>query len=122
MIGKDDVSEAQKKVESATLSLDRAVIHETFLIEKRKEQNKKLQNALAFISTLDFRSTHADIRNRRLGQTGKWILSNPGFLTWLDGTTQSIWCPGLRESMSLISARNTLPNISTAGAGKTFTL
>ncbi|KAG4441352.1 hypothetical protein IFR05_003166 [Cadophora sp. M221] len=102
VIVKDDVDEAQKAVDSAIADLDRAVNHETYLLGKRREKGEGLKNALRSLSRLRFRDTHDDIWKRRLGETGKWMLSDPQFLQWLDGSIKILWCTGL------------------PGAGKTF--
>ncbi|KAH9213586.1 hypothetical protein DL95DRAFT_410170 [Leptodontidium sp. 2 PMI_412] len=102
VIVKDDVDDTQKAVDSAIADLDRAVSHETYLLGKRREKEEKLNNALRSLSRLRFRDTHDDIWKRRLGETGKWMLSNAHFLQWLEGSIKILWCTGL------------------PGAGKTF--
>ncbi|KAH7355326.1 hypothetical protein BKA65DRAFT_582168 [Rhexocercosporidium sp. MPI-PUGE-AT-0058] len=102
VIVRDDVDEAQKVVDSAIADLDRAVIHETYLFDKRIQKEENLNNALRSLSRLRFRDTHDDIWKRRLGDTGQWMLSDSQFLQWLDGSIKILWCTGL------------------PGAGKTF--
>ncbi|KAL8905161.1 MAG: hypothetical protein Q9171_006780 [Xanthocarpia ochracea] len=95
VIGNDDVGEAQKAVDLGIANLDRAVGRETYLLGERRKQREKLENARNSLSKLNFRDKHDDVWKRRLGETGQWILLEPEFLKWIDGTVQSIWCTGL---------------------------
>lgn len=122
IIGRDDVGEAQKAVDLGIADLDRAVGRETYLLGKRREQREKLENARNSLSKLNFRDKHNDVWKRRLGETGQWILSEPEFLKWMDGTVQSIWCTGLRGSNSPLTRGDHVSNMKIAGAGKTFVL
>ena len=122
VIGNDDVGEAQKAVDLGIAKHDRAVGWETYLLGERRKQRERLENARNSLSKLNFRDKHDDVWKRRLGETGQWILSEPEFLKWIDGTVQSIWCTGLRESNSPLTRGAHVSNMKIAGAGKTFVL
>ncbi|KAI5814540.1 hypothetical protein BZA77DRAFT_222936, partial [Pyronema omphalodes] len=47
---------------------------------------KELKEILQWISPLDPRKKHEDLKSKRLEDTGAWFLNSPKFKTWLHGT------------------------------------
>jgi hypothetical protein len=62
-----------------------------------KEQRKELQEIAAWLSPLNFSSTHADVRSKWQPGTGEWFLKSPEYLDWLNGKEAALWCPGDRK-------------------------
>jgi hypothetical protein len=42
-----------------------------------------------------------DIIAKRAEGTGQWLLESTEFKAWLDGTSETLWCPGPRGLPSL---------------------
>jgi hypothetical protein len=58
--------------------------------------DRKAQDIMAWLSTLNFSTRQKDFFNRRQEGTGEWFLKTDAFKNWLDGTERTLWCPGLR--------------------------
>ncbi|KAM7197581.1 hypothetical protein V8F33_005547 [Rhypophila sp. PSN 637] len=50
---------------------------------------------LAWISPVDFTSTHQDIIHRRQEGTGEWFLNSAEYQTWLRSPGETLFCPGI---------------------------
>ncbi|KAK4101587.1 hypothetical protein N658DRAFT_385173, partial [Parathielavia hyrcaniae] len=57
--------------------------------------DEEFTKVTTWLSSLDFAAKQVDFSNRRQPGTGEWLLSDPGFLSWLGGEKQTLWCPGL---------------------------
>ena len=57
---------------------------------------QKTRDIMNWISTLNFATKQNDFFGRRQKGTGKWLLEDDVFKSWLDGTVRILWCPGLR--------------------------
>ena len=97
-IASDEIKDAQNTLDAAVKRLDSAVLHAIYLDGKRKEWNVEHDEVMAFLSSLKYRESHDDVRNRRLDETGKWILRDETFLKWKDGSVKTLWCYGHRKS------------------------
>ncbi|KAM7223012.1 Ankyrin repeat-containing domain protein [Rhypophila decipiens] len=53
---------------------------------------------LAWISPVDFTSTHQDIIYRRQEGTGAWFLNSAEYQTWLHSPGETLFCPGIPGS------------------------
>lgn len=63
-----------------------------------REQNRQI---LEWLSRLDFKEKHCDLRNRRHHGTGEWFLNEQKFKSWKDRLPDhpsTLWCTGIRES------------------------
>lgn len=62
-------------------------------IERRRLNKLKIQ-ALDSLSTYDYRRTYNQTRKEWIPGTSDWILENPQFKSWKEGTSQGLWCSG----------------------------
>lgn len=51
----------------------------------------------AWISPLNFKATQLDVFQKRAPDTGQWLLESRQFNAWLAGSSETLWCPGIRE-------------------------
>ena len=68
---------------------------------RRLERNKKNmpKEKLELLSLDDFEETHNMQFRKRYQHTGQWLLDDPRFINWRDGTQSSLlWCHGARKS------------------------
>ena len=65
------------------------------------EDTRKHQKILDWLSPLNFFATQADVYRRRQAGTGQWLLESQEFKDWLNGTKETLWCPGIRKSQTL---------------------
>ncbi|KAJ7580022.1 hypothetical protein C8J56DRAFT_1169314 [Mycena floridula] len=66
------------------------------LLEQAEGKKQASQRAqfLAWISCLDFHSTHMETASKRTPGTGTWFIQDSHFLDWLSGKLRFLWCPG----------------------------
>ncbi|OIW26857.1 hypothetical protein CONLIGDRAFT_581605, partial [Coniochaeta ligniaria NRRL 30616] len=57
--------------------------------------DEEFQKVVAWLSSLNFASRHADFLSRQQAGTGEWLLSDPKFQNWNNGNESTLWCPGL---------------------------
>lgn len=81
--------------------------------------DQELQDILNWLSPLNFSAKHNDIFCRWHEGTGKWLLENTAFETWVNGTQKFLWCPGIRMISCFQISNVLLTDSVTAGAGKT---
>ncbi|KAI4090695.1 MAG: hypothetical protein LQ344_004599 [Seirophora lacunosa] len=55
------------------------------------------EEALTWLSQLEFHSKHNDARTRRQEGTGQWFLESEEFSWWVNTDARVLWCPGLRK-------------------------
>ncbi|KAJ7580023.1 hypothetical protein C8J56DRAFT_274507 [Mycena floridula] len=60
---------------------------------EQAEATERMQ-FLAWISCLDFHSTHMETASKRTPGTGTWFIQDSRFLDWLNGKLRFLWCPG----------------------------
>ena len=68
--------------------------------ERRDDEqrlHKESQEAVAWLSHLNFSSRQIDVFSQQQEGTGSWFLNMDAFKRWLDGNERMLWCPGLRE-------------------------
>lgn len=54
---------------------------------------------MKWLSPDDYEETHERHFKKRFGNTGKWLLEDPGFVNWRDGAQSGLlWCHGARKS------------------------
>ena len=56
------------------------------------EERRKIED---WLFPFDFAAQHNDFNGRRQEGTGQWLLNSKEFRTWLDGTEQTLFCPGI---------------------------
>ena len=62
---------------------------------KGLQLNEKHQQILDWLSPTDYSTQQNDSFARRQDGTGTWLLESPKFKTWIDGTKQTLFCPGI---------------------------
>lgn len=74
-----------------------------------------------WLSDLNFEEKQNDIFAERADGTGEWLLESQTFKAWVEGDSEALWCPGIRErlvpNVLLFSGLNCC---CIAGAGKTI--
>ena len=53
-----------------------------------------------WLSNLKFQAKQSDVLSRRSGSTGNWILESEEFKNWTIGSGKTLWCTGIRKSVS----------------------
>ena len=96
---KDTLAEAKASLASASTKLDHAINQEQLFDEKTRAWREECDMAMNFLSELPVVKEQDDVRNRRMKDSGKWILTDETFLKWIDGELRTVWCPGKRECL-----------------------
>jgi Heterokaryon incompatibility protein (HET) len=60
--------------------------------EQKRQQHRTITD---WISSIDFAAQQSDIISRRQEGTGVWFTDSPEFHTWVQGSNQSLFCPGI---------------------------
>lgn len=86
------------QVEAAASTLDKLRLMDAKLdaviMRSLKADDMKI---LEWLSPVDFRARQNDALSRRSGETGKWFLERSEFIDWVSGSTNILWCPGMRK-------------------------
>lgn len=98
-VGGDDFADSQQALTTALEALDRAIIQEILFDEKKRTWKLECEKTLDFLSEIQASEIHADIRNRRVEDSGQWIIKNGIFQRWMDGNLKTLWCPGMRKHL-----------------------
>jgi hypothetical protein len=72
----------------------------TFLPDER-------ETIAEWLSPLNFETRQATTFRQRAEGTGKWLLDSTTFKEWRDGTSRTLFCPGIRKfhcAVSLLSS------------------
>lgn len=117
-VGGDDFADSQQALTTAMEALDRAIQQELLFDEKEREWKDECEKTLDFLSKIPATEMHADVRNRRLKDSGQWIIENETFQRWMDGNLKTLWCPGKRTTHPKCAVMGLTTHL--AGAGKTF--
>lgn len=96
-VGGDDFADSQQVLTTAMEALDRAIQQELLFDEKERKWKDECEKTLDFLSKIPANKMHADVRNRRLKDSGQWIIKNETFQRWMDGNLKTLWCPGKRN-------------------------
>jgi hypothetical protein len=64
--------------------------------QENRTRDKESQEILDWLSPLNFWNKQNDTIQKREPGTGEWLLNDPLFLKWLDGTNRILWCQGER--------------------------
>ncbi|KAH0537544.1 hypothetical protein FGG08_005679 [Glutinoglossum americanum] len=63
--------------------------------QESRLQDQEIRDILAWLSPLDFPVQQSDFIARRQEGTGQWLLECDEFKTWLSGTRETLFCPGI---------------------------
>ena len=62
----------------------------------RESQNNRQYRVITdWLSSTDFPAQQSDFISRRQEETGLWFINSPEFTSWLQGTKQTLFCPGI---------------------------
>ena len=77
-----------------------------------QEQNRqRYDNILAWISSNDFPAQQSDFIARRQPGTGLWFLNSPEFRGWIQGSKQTLFCPGIPGAGKTMMAAITIDHL-----------
>ena len=66
--------------------------------KEKKETKETRRNVLRWLSRDDSEGTHDRHFMKRFKNTGQWLLDDPSFINWRDGSQSSLlWCHGDRK-------------------------
>ncbi|KAI9843643.1 MAG: hypothetical protein M1837_006225 [Sclerophora amabilis] len=91
-------------------------------IQERRHQDEESQTALAWLSPLNFLAQQSDIIDRRQDGTGQWLLESEEFKGWLDGTRQTLFCPGIPGAGKTVLASIVIHHLSSNMRGRNIGL
>jgi hypothetical protein len=60
-------------------------------------KDRNTERMLHWLSPFNYWVNQMDVSRRRQGCTGQWLLADPVFLAWSEGSGQTLWCQGMRE-------------------------
>lgn len=70
-----------------------AQIHIASLIHH--QEGKDQENVLDWLSSTNYAARYSDYIERRQKDTGQWLLDNCKFQDWIQGSKQTLFCPGI---------------------------
>jgi hypothetical protein len=79
------------------------------MIQAQKQQRHR--TITNWISSIDFGAQHSDIINRRQEGTGVWFTDSPEFLSWLQGSKQTLFCHGIPGAGKTMIAATTVDHL-----------
>lgn len=91
---------------STNVSVDNSIFYDVaIVIQNHYYQvmtDEELRWAIAsWLSDLNFQETQNDIFAERTPGTGQWLLESQAFEDWVSGKSEILWCPGIREIVTL---------------------
>ena len=89
---------------NALTNVDRNVLDVRQALKDQNDHrlNKEALKAISWLSpTLNFRAKQNDVHGTAHRGTGEWFLQCPEFRAWLNGTTNILWCPGIRKTSNI---------------------
>jgi hypothetical protein len=96
---KADVSEVVGRVVDIQMNQTSEFYHFLTRPKNRSESiPDQIYNAIVdWLSPLDFKMKQSEIFQKREDGTGQWLLQSSHFKEWCDGTSETLWCRGIRE-------------------------
>lgn len=61
-------------------------------LDQKRQRHRTITD---WVSSVDFAAQHYDIISRRQEGSGVWFTDSPEFLSWLQGSNQTLFCPGI---------------------------
>jgi hypothetical protein len=88
-----------QNLEDTSLHLTNAVEHHNRLMQDKSRAELR-ESVLSWISDIDHDQKHSSVRRPRVAGTCSWLLEQPAFIQWRNGTTSSnvLWCHGIQGS------------------------
>jgi len=94
-LASDHVTESMLSLETAVRDCDTAVNQQIEGILLKRQQQREREETLEWLSKENFKDIQDDVRNRRLENTGQWLLDSLDFQNWLNDGLSILWCEGL---------------------------
>ena len=79
----------------------------------RGQKRQRRYDVTDWISSIDFAAQQSDIISRRQEGTGVWFTDSPEFLGWLQGSNQTLFCPGIPGAGKTMIAATTVDHLWT---------
>lgn len=73
------------------------MIVEDMKVFKENYNLQQIDTIFAWLTPLNFGKTQQDIFSRWQEGTGQWLLDHEFFIKWVTGTTESLFCHGIRR-------------------------
>jgi Cdc6-like AAA superfamily ATPase len=95
--------------------------------QDRQNQGHDLQKhyeTMEWLSPDSFAAQQSDLITRKQADTGQWFLDSPEFIDWVNGTSQTLFCPGIpgagKTMMAAIAVDHLQKAIQTTDIGVAF--
>jgi len=62
---------------------------------RESQDNRRYRVITDWLSSTDFPAQQSDFISRRQEGTGLWFINSPKFTSWIQGTKQTLFCPGI---------------------------
>lgn len=69
---------------------------------------KAKQEALLWLSPLDYSAKQRDFDEKAAPNTGQWLLNSKDFVSWRSQEIHKLWCIGMREYITRLIGENLL--------------
>ena len=90
---KDRIDAIDSGITRMNRGVTKLVNNSKMLIER--QENQAMQVMYRWLSDTNAGSDHSNIRDSYQEGTGSWFLDSPQFTQWVDGTAQTLFCPGI---------------------------
>jgi hypothetical protein len=68
-------------------------IYPLFVVKLNIEAKKRI-DVLNWLSSMDSKSKHNEIKSKRVKGSGKWLLESEKFVNWLKESSSMLYCKG----------------------------
>jgi Cdc6-like AAA superfamily ATPase len=94
----EDICELRNRISSNVILLNTfngrwARDNTVKLLQHQDEQQNR--TVLDWLTPVDFAAQQSDVISRRQEGTGIWFTNSPKFLSWIHGSNQTLFCPGI---------------------------
>lgn len=92
-----DHSKLSQAIRDDTTSIKTAIPVLTAEVKcmRESQDNQRHRVITDWLSSTDFPAQQSDFTSRRQEGTGLWFINSPEFTSWLQGTKQTLFCPGI---------------------------
>ncbi|KFZ25020.1 hypothetical protein V502_00512 [Pseudogymnoascus sp. VKM F-4520 (FW-2644)] len=80
---------------SQALKIDTTVITSIVRSLQEGRDSEQYRVIMDWLSSTDFPAQQSDFISKRQEGTGQWFAASPEFTSWLQGTKQNLFCPGI---------------------------
>ncbi|KAH7353153.1 hypothetical protein BKA66DRAFT_516228 [Pyrenochaeta sp. MPI-SDFR-AT-0127] len=75
------------------------------------QDRQKHHLIMDWLSSADFPAQQSDFISHRQGETGQWFLDSPEFIEWVQGSSQTLFCPGIPGAGKTMMAAITVDHL-----------